>query len=313
MNLAPVSAAGRLAALDAARGVAIVLMIVFHLIWDLGNFGYIERGLPYSPGVQLFGHAIAIGFLSIVGVSLVLARAQGGGSGPFWWRIGRVAGAAALVSLATYLAFPQSFVFFGILHCIALSSLLAAPLLLLRWPAALAAAALAIVAPLFLSSAVFDAPVLTWIGLSTYQPPTNDYRPVLPWSGYVFAGVAAAQFWRERALAPLAAAWKRGALSFLGRHSLSIYLLHQPALFALFYALAALGAPPADTDTRAFVEACEERCRQSDVDAALCRSLCFCTAQQAASLTPGEAADPEKRANRLDEFARACYSGAMSP
>jgi len=104
-------------------------MAAFHLIWDLGNFGYIDRDFPYSPSVKLFGHAIAIAFLFIVGVSLVVARARGAGSRAFWRRFFLIAGAAALVSLGTYIAFPQAFVFFGILHCIALASLLAAPLL----------------------------------------------------------------------------------------------------------------------------------------------------------------------------------------
>jgi len=41
----------RIVALDAARGAAIVAMAAFHLIWDLGNFGYIDRDFPYSIGV----------------------------------------------------------------------------------------------------------------------------------------------------------------------------------------------------------------------------------------------------------------------
>ena len=73
------AAPARIVALDAARGAAIVAMVAFHLIWDLGNFGYIDRDFPYSASVKLFGHAIAIAFLFIVGVSLVVARARGAG------------------------------------------------------------------------------------------------------------------------------------------------------------------------------------------------------------------------------------------
>jgi len=113
------AAPARIVALDAARGTAIVAMAAFHLIWDLGNFGYIDRDFPYSPSVKLFGHAIAIAFLFIVGVSLVVARSRGAGPQAFWRRFFLIAAAAGLVSLGTYIAFPQAFVFFGILHCIA--------------------------------------------------------------------------------------------------------------------------------------------------------------------------------------------------
>ncbi len=128
--------------------------------------------------MKLFGHGIAIAFLFIVGVSLVVARARGAGPRAFWRRFFLIAGAAGLVSLGTYFAFPQAFVFFGILHCIALASLLAAPLLPAPWPAALLAALVAALAPMFLASPAFNTSWLNWIGLSTFEPLTNDYRPI---------------------------------------------------------------------------------------------------------------------------------------
>jgi uncharacterized membrane protein len=298
----------RLQSLDAARGLAVVAMIAFHLVWDLGAFGYIDNAVPYSSGVRLFGHAIAIAFLMIVGVSLVLAQRKG--LAHFWRRLALVAGAAGLVSLGTYLMFPQTFVFFGILHCIALASLLAQPFLEQRWPVALAVAFAAILAPKLLRDAVFDAPLSSWIGLSTREPPTNDYRPLLPWGAYVFLGVALAQFWRERGLAAIGADWRVPPLGFLGRHSLAIYLVHQPALFGAFYGLTALGAAPPDPGTKAFVDACELRCQQSDITPEVCLAMCACAASRLAGLTPAEAADSEERARRLGEIALGCLRRA---
>jgi uncharacterized membrane protein len=301
------AASARIVALDAARGAAIVAMVAFHLIWDLGNFGYIDSELPYSAGVKLFGHAIAIAFLFIVGVSLVVARARGVGWGAFWRRLFMIAGAAALVSLGTYVAFPQAFVFFGILHCIALSSLLAAPLLGHRWPLALVAAVLAALAPLVLSHPFFNPVWLTWIGLSTIEPLTYDYRPLAPWSGAVFAGVAAARFWRERGESPLGARMRPGALSWLGRHALAIYLLHQPALFGVFSGLALLGAAPQDAGVRAFVVACVAQCEQGGAPTAICQTACRCTAEEAArGALPSESAS--ERAEHINELARRCFA-----
>jgi len=293
----------RLASLDIARGVAIIAMIAYHLFWDLGNFGYIDPALPYSPQVKFLGHLIAISFLLIVGVSLVLAQDKG--QGAFWRRIALIAGAAALVSLGTYLMFPEAFVFFGILHCIAAASVLALPLLNLPWFASLLAAALSIFAPLLLLNAIFDAPFLTWIGLSTSNPPTNDYRPLLPWAGYVFLGVAAAQLWRARALAPLCADWRNPPFAFLGRHSLAIYLIHQPILFGLFQGVASIGAFRTPMDDEVFLGQCEASCVEK-LDAAYCHAQCLCIADGMRNVTLGELVDSEERVRRIQELAQIC-------
>lgn len=176
-------AAARWAGLDAARGLAVVAMIAFHLIWDLGHFGYVDANFSYSTPVKAFGHAIAFAFLFIAGVSLVLAHRGGIRWPAFWRRFAIVAGAAALVTLGTYVAFPGAYVFFGILHCIAAASLLAAPFLAVPWPFALATALFIGVAPLLFCDDFFNAPWLQWVGLSTGDVLTNDYRPLLPWSG----------------------------------------------------------------------------------------------------------------------------------
>ena len=140
----------RLEAIDALRGLALLGMFAFHLIWDLGYFQLAPPDLPYEPGVMGFGHGVAASFLFLVGASLALASRHGVNRGAVWRRLLVISAAAAGVSAATYWLFPDSFIFFGILHCIALSSLLAWPLL--RAPlwlvAAIALAALA--APLLI-------------------------------------------------------------------------------------------------------------------------------------------------------------------
>jgi len=300
------AAPARIVALDAARGTAIIAMVAFHLIWDLGNFGYIDRDFPYSASVKLFGHAIAIAFLFIVGVSLVVARARGAGSRAFWRRFFLIAGAAGLVSLGTYIAFPQAFVFFGILHCIALASLLAAPLLPLPWSAALLAALVAALAPMLFASPAFDTPWLNWIGLSTFEPLTNDYRPIVPWCAAVFAGVAAAKFWAARGWGAIGGNLGAGPLAWLGRHSLALYLIHQPLLFGLFAALAFVGAAPSDRSSGGFVGACVAQCEASGGEKSVCREACACIAERAASEDlPTEA---KARAKRLDELASDCMA-----
>ena len=65
------AAPGRFVLLDAARGFAVVAMVGYHLVWDLGNFDYIDPYFPYSSPFKSAGHAIALSFLFIAGVSLL--------------------------------------------------------------------------------------------------------------------------------------------------------------------------------------------------------------------------------------------------
>jgi len=302
--------AGRRLALDAARGAAVLAMFGFHLIWDLGHFGYIDPAFPFSPGVRQFGHAIALGFLFIAGIALVLAMERSAPWPAFFRRLALVFGAAALVSAGTYAAFPEAYIFFGILHCIAAASLLAAPLL--RLPAVVAAgAALAVfLISALVASPVFDAPPLLWVGLGTFQPLTNDYRPLFPWAGALFAGVAAAKFARLRAgafppFSPAASAVLRPP-AWLGRHSLFLYLVHQPLFFAVFTAVAALApAPAADADS-AFMSACVGQCVASGGASDICESACRCTAQAAAK--DPVLRDDSERVARIREAAARCVA-----
>ena len=307
--------APRWRALDIARGLAVIAMVVFHLIWDLAHFGYAAPNLPWTPGVRFFGHAIAFAFLFIAGVALVLANRPHFRPRAFARRLAIVGGAAALVSLGTWLVFPGSWVFFGILHCIAAASVVALPLLFAPWPVALAAGLACIIASLFVAAPIFDANALQWLGLGTREPLTQDWRPFFPWAGAVFAGVAAGQrLDRMRGGAPMSDAAAPARLpgrwlAFLGRHSLAIYLLHQPALFALFSALAFV-SPAADAAAE-FTPRCETHCNDGGGEAAFCRDACACVAEEATrSYLFKNARDAREKTRRLNAIAKLCVGRA---
>jgi uncharacterized membrane protein len=232
----------RIWAIDAARGAALVGMAIYHLSWDFAYFGIAPRSLPADPPMRLFSHGVAGAFLLLVGVSLALAHASGINWRGFWRRLAIVAGAAALVTLATRAFAPDEAITFGILHCIALASLLALPLLNAPPWAALIAAALTFAAPLLPAGALFDSPALVWLGLSRWIPATLDWRPLFPWAGFVFVGLAAARAACPRLAVSPALQWRpraalARALAWAGRHSLAIYLAHQPILFGALFAL----------------------------------------------------------------------------
>lgn len=232
-------ARARIPALDIARTAALAAMVLFHFAFDLEMFGYVPVGTATSGFWRLLAVATAGSFLFLAGVGLWLAHGQGIRWRSFARRFGIIAGAAALVSVGTYVAFPGAFVFFGILHSIALCSLLG--LAALRLPVVvIAALAIAVFyAPDYIAGPAFNAPVWWWTGLQTLPLNTVDYEPIFPWFAPFLAGVAVSKlatrsgFWdRISTTTPTRPAHLAG---LPGRHSLLIYLIHQPILIGLVW------------------------------------------------------------------------------
>lgn len=230
----------RIHALDLARSLALACMVVFHLSFDLMLFGHLPPGAVFQGGWPLFARGIASSFLFLAGVSLWLAHGHSIQRGPFLRRFVVVCLAAAVVTVATYFAMGAQFIRWGILHMIAAGSLIG--LLFLRAPVVvtLTAAAAAFVAPHLCRHAVFDHPALIWVGLSTQIPPMMDYEPLLPWLCPVLLGIAFGKLASRAGLWLGLSFWQPSgvmrALAWPGRHSLAIYLIHQPILFGAVWA-----------------------------------------------------------------------------
>lgn len=226
----------RLPVIDALRGIALVAMIIFHASWNLDAFRFTQMGVVSAPAWLGFAKTIAGSFLVLTGLSLALADDAGHSTMARLKRIGRIALAAALVSVATYYVFPDAFVYFGILHHIALAGLIAWPLLRVHWVLIVGLAAAIVFINHTVAMDAADTRWLAWIGLSRNVPPTNDYVPVFPWFAVVLAGLLLARIIlaRPALMTALQAqpSWTR-PLVWMGRHSLVIYLIHQPVLFGL--------------------------------------------------------------------------------
>ncbi|MEO8486081.1 MAG: heparan-alpha-glucosaminide N-acetyltransferase [Betaproteobacteria bacterium] len=232
----------RIGAVDALRGVAIVAMVAYHLSFDLALFRLARFDFEHDLFWLCMRAAIVATFMGLVGVSLDLARRQNVAAGKRWRRIAVIAGCALAVSVATLLAFPRTWIWFGILHCIAAASVIAWPFA--RHPrAALAAGIVAIAAGVVVSHPAFDSPWLAWIGFATVKPATEDYVPLFPWLGVALVGIAVGDLLAKR---PSASPLSTGSrvlpipldrptrhLRWLGRHSLVIYMVHQPLLIGM--------------------------------------------------------------------------------
>ncbi len=261
--------------LDCARGLAVLAMVIYHFTWDLSHFELIQIDINTSPFWRGFARIIAGSFLFLSGISLYYAHSIGIRWPHFIRRLAILSGAAALITLVTWYQFPDSYIFFGILHCLALSSVIALLFLRVYWGITFLVAIVAFAAPFYLNNGLFDEPFLAFIGLRTLPIRTNDYVPLLPWISPMLLGLLAGQLIGERA--------KQGflknltTLQYLGRYSLIIYLLHQPILFEITGYISSLREIKIDAATSSFIQACEQSCTTQGRDKQICIETCFCT------------------------------------
>ncbi len=214
-------------------------MVVFHFIWDLNYFRWFSLAMSRDTPWIHWRAAIVTQFLLLVGMSLVLRAEFKPARADFWKRWLQVAAAAALVSAGSALLFGERFIYFGILHFVAVALLLTPPLLRLGpWLIALGAAT--VTAGMLLRFEFFTPPGWNIVGFATQKPRTEDFVPLIPWMGVVWIGAGLASLWktrRWRIAPPLNILNQRPPrlLRLMGLWPLTIYLLHQPVLMAVLW------------------------------------------------------------------------------
>ena len=233
---------------DALRGWAIVLMVIYHLLWDLWLFQVLPNIVLYDGFWKYFQRYIAISFIMLVGVSMTLSyrqavRKRGNAQGlfPKFLKRGlKIFGLGVVISAVVWVA-GVGYLHFGVLHLIGFSIIAAYPLVRYRWPNFFLWMAF-FVAGYFLQEPTVDFTGLVWLGCMPPNYNPLDYFPVIPWFGVVLLGVFVGNTLYDadgrRFFLP---DWGDfppfRLLEFLGRHSLVIYLIHQPILFAILFAL----------------------------------------------------------------------------
>jgi uncharacterized membrane protein len=233
----------RLWDVDVLRGIAIIMMVIYHLMWDLRAFG----GYP----IDLFGsfwktwqNITASLFLGLVGLSLTLsynAARQAGASGSLFGRY-LIRGLQIFtwgmaITLVTYVFNPAVFVRFGILHLIGISIIISYPLLRFKWLNLFLGIAILILGQL-LQLLGPNIGWLGWLGLDLTPGPTFDWAPVIPWYARVPLGVFLGNTLyaggvRRFPLPDLSGNLLVRGLRLMGQNSLLIYLIHQPILIVL--------------------------------------------------------------------------------
>ncbi len=216
----------RRADIDAFRGFAIVLMIIFHFLFDLEFLKIMHINFE-DLSILLLQRVVGTMFLLLVGISLVLSQKKNKeGYVRHLKRALKLGAVALLITIATWAAVPSEFVKFGIIHCIALSTLIAPLFFRFKWTG-LALGVILIVAGI--STNYTDSEYLFWLGWITHTYTALDHYPLIPWFGVVLIGMFLGNVLPELKVKNRVA----GSLAYLGRNSLAIYLIHQPLIISL--------------------------------------------------------------------------------
>lgn len=270
----------RLQKIDIFRGLALIGMVIYHFCWDLSYFSYISPTIPAEGSLRILARIVAFSFLFTTGFCIALAHGKGIRWRSFCKRIILIMLAAILVSVVSYIIMPQGLIYFGILHEIVVTSIVA--LLFLHTPIFINILVILFVLflPYFYQSAVFDQMALSWLGLSQNPPPSFDFVPVFPWFSASLAGLTTARLFAfynayYTLVTGIKPRWLDASLQWMGRHSLFFYLVHQPILLAIVFCVS-LVVPPSTNNLRAPMEqACIDECREN-ADKSLCTAFCGC-------------------------------------
>lgn len=237
------AASPRFFEIDLARGIAIAMMVTFHILFDLWYFRIFQ--IEVTSGFwRYFAFATASLFVGIVGVSFTIsyARAAKSLSGfrlyrKFLFRGAGIFALGLLVTAATWLYLGEGFIVFGILHLIGISILLA-PFFYRFGKFNIAIGILVILAGIFIAGLTGPLWLLP-LGLHPAAWWSVDYEPILPWFGVVLIGMGVGTMAYPRGergfTAPQVPARLERVLAFPGRHSLVIYLVHQPVIILVLH------------------------------------------------------------------------------
>ncbi len=217
----------RIAEIDALRGVAVLAMVYYHLMYDLIEFYSYPFTLTH-PTMQIASVAAPLFFI-LAGISSQFSRNP-------WNQILKLTLAAGVVTIVTYIQNPQYFVKFGTLHFLACSMLLLIPFKKTSTIGVFIAVVAVIIAGYFVGQQTSTYPWLAPLGFRNSGFQSSDYFPLLPNLAYPLVGLLLGRccYSTKKSLFPNL---RLPVLQWIGRHSLTIYLAHQPFLFALLHLL----------------------------------------------------------------------------
>ncbi|HEX3026065.1 MAG TPA: heparan-alpha-glucosaminide N-acetyltransferase [Clostridia bacterium] len=242
----------RIEALDAIRGVAIIAMVVDHCLYDLDQIFGVPIPLLHTTFFEIFRQPFTWAFILLAGVSSRFSHSN-------WVRGFRVLACGLVLSVVTFIytwfTHDNESIYFGILHFMGCAILLFA-LLRPAFEKIPPIAAFIIWSALFtvtftmpdtyfvgipphfgflLPKALTNTPNLYPIGIPDANFFSADYFPMIPWFFLFMAGTVIGKPIKEHKLPEKFYTAKVPFWAIAGRHTLLIYVVHQPIVYAALY------------------------------------------------------------------------------
>jgi uncharacterized membrane protein len=232
--------------IDCLRGFAVILMLAYHFLYDLDFFGLANIELR-SGTFYYMGRGAAFLFILISGTALSISHSRDLESGlsrepaenfsKYLKRGLRLFSMGLVITGVTWIFFPGQYILFGILHFFGVSAVLAYPFLK-KGKENLLFSLFFVLAGLYLNDRTFGFSALIWLGLRPEGFVTLDYFPLFPWFGVlltgIFLGNSLYKDGNRQFKIPEADKFQlQKPFSWIGKHSLSIYFIHQPVFLGL--------------------------------------------------------------------------------
>lgn len=234
--------------IDCLRGLAVVLMLAYHFLYDLDFFGLDDIELR-SGTFFYMGRGAAFLFILISGTALSISRSRDLESrisgkltenfSKYLRRGLRLFSMGLIITGITWIFFPGQYILFGILHFFGLSAVIAYPFLKYEEKNLLFGLFFGIIG-LYLKDRTFGFSALLWLGLRPEGFVTLDYFPLFPWFGVlltgIFLGNSLYKSGNRQFKIPKADKFLlQKPFSWIGKHSLSIYFIHQPLFLGILF------------------------------------------------------------------------------
>jgi len=223
----------RIHAIDFIKGFDIILMVLFNYSITLDYFKLLK-----IPSGYLYHYLLPISIASIFifmsGVTAYISYEKHGEelTGRYFIRGMKLLFFAFLITLFTYVFVRPNTIFFGILHFFAVASFLI-PFFIKYHNLNLIAGFSIILSGVYLQQQTFNSPYLLWVGFVPDNFSTFDYFPLVPWLGVILLGIYYSGYIVKKIAGIKFSSEFPKIFMFLGKHSLFIYLIHQPVLILL--------------------------------------------------------------------------------
>lgn len=213
--------------IDFLRAVAIILMVIFHTIFDLNQFAGIK--INYLSGFWFWeGKASALTFIFLAGISSGFSR-------NIAKRGFKVLAFAMVITLATFIFFREEYIRFGILHFLGVAMILSQLLKRINNVLLFIGTAVIALAATSINNAITDTSLLLPFGVMYRGFATLDYYPLIPYLSVFILGILAYKLYYYKRQSIFKFRFENDYITALSKNSLAIYLMHQPIIIAVIY------------------------------------------------------------------------------